>query len=99
MGMQKTSILTETPISTSDSATQNEKQQAAYFVKNGYGKPMSQYEIDLDKRISVAGLLQAVVSSPLICGMKGTQSIEGALDVIEKVATGVIEINKRLASK
>lgn len=68
-----------------------------YYIK--YGKQLSQYEIDLDKRISVAGLLQAVVSSPLICGLKGTNSIEGSLEVIEKVARGVIEINKKLAEQ
>jgi hypothetical protein len=35
---------------------------AVKYIKNGYGKPMSDYEILLDKRISAAGVVQSLAS-------------------------------------
>ena len=39
-----------------------------YFVTSGFGKPMTDYEIDKDSRISRAGVWQAAASNPALLG-------------------------------
>lgn len=43
-----------------------------YYVRSKYGEPMSQYEVDLDKRISLAGIVQACIISPSLAGLPYT---------------------------
>ena len=61
-----------------------------YYVRNGYGKPMSQYEIDLDRRISVAGITQAALASPSLAGLPYTNTAE----LVENVKKVAVEMMK-----
>lgn len=60
-----------------------------YYIRNGYGKPMSQYEIDLDRRISRAGIIQAVVQSPMLAGLPFTNP-EEAVELVKTVSEALI---------
>ena len=62
----------------------------SYYVRNGYGKPMSQYEIDLDRRISVAGITQAALASPSLAGLPYTNTAE----LVENVKKVAVEMMK-----
>lgn len=63
-----------------------------YFIKNGYGKVMSKYEIDLDRRISRAGIIQAVTQSPSLAGLPFTSSAE----VVNNIKSVSLELIKFL---
>lgn len=59
-----------------------------------YGKPMSEYEVLQDKRIHVSGLLQAVISSPVLVGLADNADdlVELAKDITTKLVKAAKEI-------
>lgn len=56
-----------------------------------YGKPMSEYELEVERRISRAGVLQAVLQCPALAPYEGKDLEEKALKLFEfgmKVVNG-----------
>jgi hypothetical protein len=55
-----------------------------YFITSGFGKPMTDFEIDKDSRISRAGVWQAAASNPALLGYAA--DVEALKIVIRELA-------------
>jgi hypothetical protein len=68
-------------------------QDKVYFITSGFGKPMTDYEIDKDSRISRAGVWQAAASNPALLGYAA--DVEALKIVVRELANdGLKYINE-----
>lgn len=68
-----------------------QKVDTDYYVR--YNKPMSQYEIDLDRKIRLSGVYQAAAQSPALATMpwKKQEDLHDAVDKLAKFILSKIE--------
>jgi hypothetical protein len=82
-----------------DNPSVRRTKNGAEYVKAGFGKPMTDFEIELDARISYAGLLQAAVQSPALAVLPVKSNKDIANAAIEIADALSAAIDKKLEGK
>lgn len=70
--------------------------RGAEYVKAGFGKPMTDYEIELDSRISYAGIVQACVQSAALSILPVKSVEDVAKNTIQLAQLLIAEVERRV---